>query len=63
MKDLTSARWIKIKGLLFLLIGIVTAVLIFLDDPDWKTALLLVLAIGSFLPVLLFRVLCDRKVR
>lgn len=48
MKDLTSARWIKIKGLLFLLIGIVAAILIFLDDPDWKTAVLLALAIWSF---------------
>ena len=48
MKDLTSARWIKIKGLLFLLIGIVAAVMIFLNDPDWKTAVLLALAIWSF---------------
>lgn len=48
MKDLTSARWIKIKGFLFLLIGIVSAVLIFLDAPDWKTAVLLALVIWSF---------------
>lgn len=48
MKDLTSARWIKIKGLLFLLIGIVAAVLIFLGNLDWKTALLLALAIWGF---------------
>jgi hypothetical protein len=48
MKDLTSARWIKIKGLLFLLIGIVAAVMIFLNDTDWKTAVLLALAIWSF---------------
>ena len=48
MKDLTSATWIKLKGLLFLLIGIAAAVLIFLDNPDWKTAMLLALAIWSF---------------
>lgn len=48
MKDLTSARWIKIKGFLFLLIGIIAAVLIFLSEPDWKTAVLLALVIWSF---------------
>jgi hypothetical protein len=48
MKDLTSAAWIKIKGLLFLFIGIAAAILILLDQPDWKTAVLLALAIWSF---------------
>jgi hypothetical protein len=48
MKDLTNPNWIKTKGLLFLLIGIGAAVLVFLDSPGWKTAVLLVLAIWSF---------------
>jgi hypothetical protein len=48
MKDLTSAAWIKMKGLLFLLIGIAATFLIFLDHPTWKTAILLALAIWSF---------------
>ena len=48
MKDLTSARWIKAKGFLFLLIGIIAAALIICDEPDWKTAVLLVLVIWSF---------------
>jgi hypothetical protein len=48
MKDLTSPVWIKVKGLLFLVIGIAAAVLVFLDHPDWKTAVLLALAIWSF---------------
>ncbi len=48
MKDLTSAFWIKVKGLLFLLIGIVAALLIFLDNLKWQTAVLLVVAIWSF---------------
>ena len=48
MKDLTSPTWIKIKGLLFLLIGIAASVLIFLDDQTWKTAVLLALAIWGF---------------
>lgn len=48
MKDLTNPFWIKLKGILFLLIGIVAAVLIFLDEPTLKTAVLLVVAIWSF---------------
>ena len=48
MKDLSSPFWIKLKGILFLLIGIVTVVLLFLDKPKWQTAVLLVLAIWSF---------------
>jgi hypothetical protein len=47
MKDL-NARWIKIKGFLFLVIGITAAILIFLGEPDWKTAALLALVIWSF---------------
>jgi hypothetical protein len=48
MKDLSNPFWIKLKGILFLLIGIVAAVLVFLDNPKWQTAILLVLAIWSF---------------
>jgi hypothetical protein len=47
MKDL-SPFWIKLKGILFLLIGVTAAVLVFLDNPKWQTALLLALAIWSF---------------
>lgn len=48
MKDLTNPFWIKLKGLLFLFIGIAAAILIFLNDPTWKTAVLLAMAIWSF---------------
>lgn len=48
MKYLTSPTWIKAKGLLFLLIGIVAATLIVVGNPTWQTALLLALAIWSF---------------
>jgi len=48
MKDLTSAASIKLKGILFLLIGLVSAALILLDDLSWKTAALLALSIWSF---------------
>jgi len=48
MKDLTSPTWIKVKGFLFLFIGIAASILIFLGNPTWKTAVLLALAIWSF---------------
>ena len=48
MRDLTSATWIKSKGILFLLIGLVAAALLLLDNPTWRTAILLALAIWSF---------------
>ena len=48
MKDLTNPFWIKLKGILFLLIGIVAVVLIFLDNPRWQTGGLLVVAVWSF---------------
>jgi hypothetical protein len=48
MKDLSNPFWIKFKGLMFLFIGTVAAVLIFLDDPTWKMAVLLGMVIWSF---------------
>jgi hypothetical protein len=48
MKDLSNPFWIKFKGLMFLFIGIVAVVLVFLDNPKWQTAVLLALAIWSF---------------
>lgn len=39
---------LRLKGVLFLLIGITAAILILLDNPKWQTALLLALAIWSF---------------
>ena len=48
MKDLTSATWIKVKGILFLLLGIAAAVLLILENPSWKVAGLLALAIWCF---------------
>ena len=48
MKELADPFWIKFKGLLFLVIGLVASVLLLLDNPTWRTAALLVLAIWSF---------------
>lgn len=48
MKDLTSATWIKVKGIMFLLLGIAAAVLLVVESQSWKVALLLALAIWCF---------------
>jgi hypothetical protein len=48
MKDLSSPFWIKLKGFLFLFLGIAAAALVWLDTPTWKDAALLALAIWSF---------------
>lgn len=48
MKDLTSPTWIKLKGFLFLLVGILAAVLLVLEQPTWKVAVLLAVAVWCF---------------
>ncbi len=48
MKDLTSSGWIKAKGILFLLVGILASALLVLEHPSWKIALLLALAVWCF---------------
>jgi hypothetical protein len=45
MKDLANPNWIKAKGILFLLLGILAAVLLVLEHPTWKAALLLALTV------------------
>ena len=48
MKDLSNPFWIKLKGMLFLFMGIAAVVLLFLDSPKLRTAVLLAVAIWSF---------------
>jgi hypothetical protein len=48
MKDLSNPFWIKLKGMLFLFMGVATGVLLFLDSPTLKTAVLLAVVIWSF---------------
>jgi hypothetical protein len=48
MRDLTSPTWIKAKGFLFLLLGLLAGVLLLMDRPTLRTAALLVIAIWSF---------------
>jgi len=48
MRDLTDPKWIKLKGFLFLFVGILAALLLILDQPTLRTGLLLALAIWCF---------------
>ena len=48
MKDLTNSKAIYIKGGLFLIVGLLAVFLLLLENPSWKTATLLVLAIWCF---------------
>ena len=48
MRDLTSPTWIKIKGLLFLLTGSLAAVLLLIEHPTLKSAVLMGLTVWCF---------------
>ena len=48
MRDLTNPTWIKVKGLLFLVAGMIAAGLVLLEQPSLKVAVLLALAIWCF---------------
>lgn len=48
MKNLTSPKWIKAKGILFLLLGLLSATLLFFAQPTLKAGLLMIIAVWSF---------------
>ena len=48
MQNLTSAAWIKLKGAVFLLLGLLCATLVLLERSSLRAALLLVVAVWSF---------------
>jgi hypothetical protein len=48
MTDLTNPRWIKLKGILFLLLGLLASALLLVEAPRLKVALLLGLAVWCF---------------
>ena len=48
MKDLTNPNWIKLKGILFLLIGLLDSLLLLLEHPTWKVGVFLAVAIWCF---------------
>jgi hypothetical protein len=48
MTDLTNPRFIKLKGLLFLVLGFITSGLLILEHPTWKVGSLLALCVWCF---------------
>jgi hypothetical protein len=48
MRNLADPTWIKIKGMLFLLLGLVAAALLLFERPTIKVGLLLALAVWCF---------------
>ena len=48
MKDLTDPRWIKFKGVLFLIVGLAASILLLGEAPTWRVALLLMIAVWCF---------------
>ncbi len=48
MKDLTNPNWIKLKGALFLIVGLISSVLLILEQPSLRVALLLLISIWCF---------------
>jgi uncharacterized membrane protein len=48
MKNLTSSMWIKAKGFLFLLLGLLSTALLLFEHPTLKVGLLVALAVWSF---------------
>lgn len=48
MKDLSDPRWIKLKGILFLVVGLLSATLLVLEHPTVKVGVLLVISIWCF---------------
>ena len=48
MKNLTDVRWIKLKGILFLLLGLLSVALLFREHPTLSTVFLIAAAVWSF---------------
>ena len=48
MKELTDPSWIKAKGILFLVVGLLSSVLLVVEHPEIKVALLLGISIWCF---------------
>lgn len=48
MKDITNVKVIYLKGLLFLIIGLIASVILLVEHPTLKAAVLLFVAIWAF---------------
>ena len=63
MKDLSNPLAIKLKGILFLLTGMLAATLLLLESADVENGRVAGPGSLELLPLLLFRVLRHRKIR
>jgi hypothetical protein len=48
MRNLTDPKWIQAKGCLFLLLGLLAGMLLFLEHPTLKASILLVVTVWAF---------------
>ena len=48
MRDITNTRMMWLKGILFLILGIASAILLLVEFPHWRTAVLIVVAVWAF---------------
>lgn len=48
MKDLTNPTWIYLKGFLFLLLGVASAILVYVEEPTLRVAMLLAITVWGF---------------
>ncbi len=48
MKDLTNPNWIKFKGVLFFVVGLLASASLLLENPSLKTLVLLAIAVWCF---------------
>jgi hypothetical protein len=48
MRDLTNPQLIKTKGILFFVVGLIAAMLLILEEPSLRIALLLAISVWCF---------------
>jgi hypothetical protein len=48
MKDITDPRWMKFKGILFLVVGLLASGVLLVEHPEIKVILLLGIAVWCF---------------
>jgi hypothetical protein len=48
MKDITDPRWIKFKGILFVIVGLAAAGLLLMEHPTIKVSVLLAITVWCF---------------
>ena len=48
VKNLNQPIWIKVKGILFLFLGVSSSIFLLFERPTLKVALLLVIAVWAF---------------